>query len=278
MIEFWNDKESWVPDGPLLYSDGTPMLKTGWFDEIVAEATGVTIQPRNLDEFFAGIAAVQAVNSKRDHRVPGNGIDTLILPYIPGARQDRVNPTGDILHTLRTVGGMINQCNFKQVICADPHSKAVYGYINNLVEYPLVDIYAHLWKGYDAVIAPDKGGRGRASIAAGVLDKPVVFANKVRDVTNGHLTGFAVDVEAGKHYLVVDDICDGGGTFLGLGEKITEQDAFADLYVTHGIFSKGIYDLNKMYRNVYTTDTFITPVSKYMYKFPIVKDMRSLDA
>jgi ribose-phosphate pyrophosphokinase len=38
--------------------------------------------------------------------------------------------------------------------------------------------------------------------------------------------------------MVVDDICDGGRTFMGLGELIKEQTGRKPfLYVTHGIFS-----------------------------------------
>ncbi len=59
-------------------------------------------------------------------------------------------------------------------------------------------------------------------------------------------------------YLVVDDICDGGGTFLGLADKFWKQTSIStlDLYVTHGIFSKGVRELLRMYHNVYSTDSY----------------------
>ena len=45
----------------------------------------------------------------------------------------------------------------------------------------------------------------------------------------------------GKKCLIVDDICDGGGTFVGSAKLLIEAGADrVDLYVTHGIFSKGI--------------------------------------
>lgn len=274
MIEFFNDDKTWRITEQRLYSDNTPMIKPGeeMYTEIVREATGVEIRTTGIMELFAGLAFVLGVTASGGH------IKTLVLPYIPGARQDRVNPTGDVLCTLGMVGEMIRGCAFDRVIAADPHSHASHIWIDELVAYPLIDIYAHLWKGYDGVIAPDKGGRLRATIAAGVLGKPIVYADKTRDVSTGALTGFAVDVEAGKHYVVVDDICDGGGTFIGLLEKITEQGAYADLFVTHGIFSKGVETLlNAGYKNVYTTDTVDGQYNRRAHKFAITKDMRNFN-
>jgi ribose-phosphate pyrophosphokinase len=44
----------------------------------------------------------------------------------------------------------------------------------------------------------------------------------------------------GKTVLIIDDICDGGKTFLELGKKLKELGAKSVLlHVTHGIFSKG---------------------------------------
>lgn len=234
-----------------MYSDSTTMVKTDELAAIAEHADAIVLQPRGMASFIAGLSVIDGLWD-----VHGKAPSTLILPYIPGARQDRANPTGDVGFMLETVGRIINAYDFEKVVCADPHSSKAYDYINNLVEFPLVDIYAHLWKGYTGVIAPDKGGVGRATVAAGVLGKPLYLGGKVRDVSTGKLTGFEVEeLEAGGHYIVVDDICDGGGTFLGLGEKIREQGCFADLFVTHGIFSKGTDELKKIYKNIYTTNT-----------------------
>lgn len=46
-----------------------------------------------------------------------------------------------------------------------------------------------------------------------------------------------------KPILVMDDICDGGATFISLAKEIKAHELYNDqelwLYVTHGIFSKG---------------------------------------
>lgn len=260
-----------------MYSDSTTMVKTELFAQIVLDAHTVLLRPHTLASLLAGLSVVDGV---REH---GGKIRTLILPYIPGARQDRANPTGDVGFMLQTVANLINSYKFERVLVADPHSAVALRKIKNSEEYPLSYIYELLGTDYDAVIAPDKGASMRASVAAGVISreqfretstgKGIVFAEKHRDPATGKLSGFAVDVEEGKHYLVVDDICDGGGTFVGLGEKIKEQGATADLYVTHGIFSKGTSELKKFYQTIYTTDTRDINERNDVVIIPIVEGM-----
>jgi ribose-phosphate pyrophosphokinase len=232
-----------------LYSDNTPRIKTPDFDTICQKADTVVVKQGSLAEFVNAMFLVDSIALK------GGKIRKLILPFLPGARQDRVNIDGDVLFTASSVAQMINLRGFEQVISVDPHSRVMPGFIYNFVEFPLAKVYEKLPKSYDGVIAPDKGAKARARTAARVLNKTVTYADKVRDPATGSLSGFAVNVDEDKHYIVIDDIADGGGTFLGLGEKIAEQGATADLYVTHAIFSKGTDDLKKIYKNIYTTNS-----------------------
>lgn len=252
-----------------MYSDGTPMIKNEKFGEAVFDADTIVLRPNSLNEFVAGMFLVDAINDS------GGSIDRLVLPYLPGARQDRINPTGDVLFTALSVARMINERNFSRVISVDPHSPEMPSLIKNFVEYPLERVAARVYKGYGGVIAPDKGAKDRAERFAAVLGTDVTYASKTRDVSTGRLTGFGVDVEPGRHYLVVDDICDGGGTFLGLGEKIKEQGAHADLFVTHGIFSKGTDALKSIYKNIYTTNTREIHDRNDVSRFNVVREMEN---
>jgi ribose-phosphate pyrophosphokinase len=59
----------------------------------------------------------------------------------------------------------------------------------------------------------------------------------------------------GKECLILDDICDGGGTFTGLATELHKAEAQAvDLFVTHGIFSKG--GTLEGIRQIFTTDSY----------------------
>jgi len=252
-----------------MYSDGTPLVKTEDFEHIVEHADTMILRPHNLNEFVVAMFLVDAIGQA------GGRIKDLILPYVPGARQDRFNPTGDVLFTAKSVAQMINWRHFSRVVILDPHSEVTPSLIRNVEIFPLENVANRLWAGYGGVIAPDKGAHDRAKEVADTLNLDVTYGSKVRDVSTGALSGFDVTVEAGKHYLVVDDICDGGGTFVGLGEKIREQGAYADLFVTHGIFSKGTAELKKIYKNIYTTDSREIHERNDVMRINIVEEMEN---
>ena len=228
-----------------MYSDGTPLVK----QKIPSHVDSIVVQPHTFHSFVTAMFLVDSLN-EQDY-----WIKNLILPYVPGARQDRINPTGDILFTMKSVARMINDRNFSRVVVLDPHSSVAPALINRCSIFPLANVAKKMWQGYGGVIAPDAGASKRAEEVAAVLGVNVTQASKHRDVSTGRLSGFEVKVTPGVHYLVVDDICDGGGTFVGLGEKIKAQGAFADLYVTHPIFSKGTSVLKEYYKNIFTTDS-----------------------
>lgn len=253
-----------------MYSDNTPMVKTPDFMDIVNKADTMILRDGSLQGFVTAMFLYDSLYRS------GCAQMRLVLPYIPGARQDRINVEGDVLNTLRSVATMLNQRGFREVVVADPHSPVAEQVIKDIKVYPLERIYSHLWKGYTGVIAPDKGAKARAEAAGKTLGLPVFYGGKTRDVSTGRLTGFEVEeLPKGGHFIVVDDICDGGGTFIGLGEKIREQGCYADLFVTHGIFSKGTRAMKEIFKNIYTTDTrqINTDRRTQVMKFNIVDDM-----
>lgn len=255
-----------------MYTDGTPLVKTQGWDRIVNKADTMVVQPISMTEFVTAMfLAESVVDAKFD--AGATPLSRLVLPYLPGARQDRINPTGDVLFTARSVARMINRVGFERVVTLDPHSRVMPSFCSEMVEYPLSRV-AQFLPGGHTVIAPDAGAVLRANEVASAIGSNVICATKERDVSNGKLSNFSVDVEPGNHYLVVDDICDGGGTFLGLGEKIKEQGATADLYVSHGIFSKGTDELRRYYENIYTTNSFVGN-REGVRVIPVMKDMET---
>lgn len=107
-----------------------------------------------------------------------------------------------------------------------------------------------------AIVFPDKGAAKR--YGPGTFRVPVLQGDKKRDEVTGGLRGFHIDpaVANFKAALIIDDICDGGGTFVGLAEEIRKinPNIFLALYVSHGIFSKGMEPLEKVFNWVYTSD------------------------
>lgn len=247
------------------YPDGMPIISNpGYLGG--EEYPTLILRPKTLSSFVSAMFYCDAMEER------GHPINNLILPFIPGSRQDRLNPTGDYLFTLKSVAQMINQRNFDRVIVVDPHSLVAPALIDRCVVYEMRSFFLNwytTWNGtvvenpWDAVIAPDAGAAKRAFDAATALGVGFLQAEKHRDVSTGKLSGFACNgIEPDKHYLIVDDICDGGGTFEGLGQVIRSQGATADLFVTHGIFSKGTESLKQIFGTVYTTDTTLFPDTK----------------
>lgn len=114
------------------------------------------------------------------------------------------------------------------------------------------------------LLAPDKGAIQRVAQIAESMGLPSLFATKLRDYNTGRLTGVSVPDELYQydHIFVIDDICDGGGTFIQLAQAIQKPSTTLHLYVTHGIFSKGKSELEQYYSTIvalndWTTDTLI---------------------
>lgn len=185
----------------------------------------------------------------------------VLLPYLPGARADRGEPIGAAVYA-----EFLNSMVLSQIIAIDPHSQYIVDSVFGLTVYPFERIIKRELGNYGnhsyvGVIAPDEGARDRAKRAATVLGVPVYQAGKQRDFETGKLTGFYCESlpKTGK-LLLVDDICDGGGTFVGLADHLMNTENIyrdrLDLWVTHGIFSKGVHMLTDRFAHIYTTTSY----------------------
>jgi len=123
------------------------------------------------------------------------------------------------------------------------------------------------------LISPDGGALKKIYKVAEYLGGvEVIECSKKRDVKTGQLSGFRVyeDDLKGKHCMIVDDICDGGGTFLGLAEELRAKNAGAlSLAVSHGIFSKGVEVLTDQFDYVFTTNSFKDFDHDKLYQFSL---------
>jgi ribose-phosphate pyrophosphokinase len=113
------------------------------------------------------------------------------------------------------------------------------------------------WKP-QTILFPDEGANRRyCDQIAGSYDYGLAYATKKRDPLTGKLSGFEVpEIDPASRVMIVDDICDGGGTFIGIADKLGLPREQMALYVTHGIFSKGFGELMGRYRKIYTTNSF----------------------
>lgn len=202
--------------------------------------------------------------SQENYATKGSTKRVLILPYFPGARADRGQPFG-----LEVYADFIGTLILDQIIIFDPHSEEtvrqlkgsdVGGHITVVHSDELFDqvTMRAVLNQYDGIIAPDKGAVKRATAMADLAELPVFTATKKRDEGTGKLSGFTMEgLDPQKTYLIVDDICDGGGTFLGLAEASGLGPESIDLYVSHGVFSKNaLLNLSEKFAYIYTTNSY----------------------
>jgi len=180
----------------------------------------------------------------------------LVIPYLMGARFDRIMQTGDSFD-LKVIANLINSCNFPVVNLFDVHSKVSTDLIKNSRSHN----NSKLLKAYDkknvVLICPDKGALGRVDFYKQNLDiKDVVYCEKSRDLSNGNLTLTVKNPEKceGQNCVCVDDIADGGGTFLAIASQINP--AHFTLIVSHGIFSKGFLKLEEFFDEIITSNSY----------------------
>lgn len=191
----------------------------------------------------------------------------LFMPYSPAARQDKSDGTAPI-----TKGVMTRLFNSgRNVHVFDIHSP-LHGYNWRPTNWMPADLKLPLRPEVDFVIAPDRGALSRAHdfMEAYCPNAKLIEASKERNQSDGKLSNYVLPTlnKVGK-YLVVDDICDGGGTFNLLAyafhrEEVAAHGAELELFVSHGIFSKGVSQLLEYYKHIYTTDSF--------YRMPTVAD------
>jgi ribose-phosphate pyrophosphokinase len=184
----------------------------------------------------------------------GTPIYALHIPYFPYARQDRVCNPGEAL-SVKVMADLINSIEAKVVIVTDPHSDVTPALLNNVEVRTAEHCGIHDIIGSKLVICPDAGAEKRIQ----KLRVPYVMATKIRDVKTGDIIDTKLyDYEnkvPGKDVIIIDDICDGGRTFIELAKVLKAHGAASvSLYVTHGIFSKGHAVFQRLIDDVYHFD------------------------
>lgn len=165
----------------------------------------------------------------------------LTITYLPYARQDKW-PSNTSTFALQSFAPLLNSLKFNPVVIHDPHSKLALSLIkNSQAWYPQEELTKAIVKRQSDIICyPDKGALTKYREAYH-SNFPYMWGEKVRDQLTGQITSYEIfgNVE-GRKVMIVDDICDGGATFVLLAQKLLTSDAKeVSLFVTHGLFTKG---------------------------------------
>lgn len=178
----------------------------------------------------------------------------LVCPYILGGRSDAKFKTNQSFG-LKIVTNIINSCNFNKVITLSPHSAVTPALINNCSS---VDTFSWfpipLMPKHAVLISPDAGAYKKMVRFADMCNRVLIPANKVRNAEGAPEIKFDGSVKD-KDCFIIDDICDGGRTFIALGKALKDNGAATvSLVVDHGIFAYG-YKLENIDK-IFTTNSY----------------------
>ena len=177
--------------------------------------------------------------------------------YLMGMRCDRLFSMNEAF-TLKLVANVINSFNSSTVEVVEAHSNRTGDLIKNYcsVGSELHSVYEDHRHSH-VFCLPDKGAALRYRWI-----KDCITCEKVRDVATGELKGFSVgsivaDKEPNK-IMVMDDLCDGGGTFVGIAELLRKEYNPKELClaVVHAIQEEGIKRVASVYDKIYITNSY----------------------
>ena len=195
----------------------------------------------------------------------------LNVPYFLGARSDRKFEAGTSNYLKTVICPIINAQNFSRVTVLDPHSDVLEACLNNYHKHNNHRLVKDALTKIDnkdgaqsriCLVSPDAGAYKKIfDVAKEFNIDNIVTASKVRDIKTGKILRTEIptlDQHADLKYVIIDDICDGGRTFIELAKAIKGSRPSAKVYlvVTHGIFSAGFKELSQYFEGIYTTNSY----------------------
>tara|TARA_R110000782_G_scaffold80877_1_gene160060 strand:+ start:37 stop:996 length:960 start_codon:yes stop_codon:yes gene_type:complete len=264
----------------IYYPEGSTYFSTGSSNFRISKEISILIQARlnnfkDLELIICATKSLRELGIKKIH---------LYTPYFLGSRSDRKFEEGSNNYLKDVICPIINSLKFDSVTVLDPHSDVLEACLNNFKKgnnYSLVRsalnritnpkhtqkqslvnfIDKDLLQQF-VLVSPDAGAYKKIFDVAKEfnIDK-IITANKVRDLQSGNIIRTEVptlDQHEKLKYVIIDDICDGGKTFIELAKAIKMSRPTAQIYliVTHGIFSKGFDELNKYIEGIYCTNSY----------------------
>ena len=233
----------------LIYPDGQPHVSVR--PKVFVTSVRLVMSIRNPNELFIMSAMVNALRHDGVEKIE------LCVPYLMGARSDRLQIPGHSVD-LEVVAEVINSCGFIRVVVFDVHSDAaskMIGRLHNIENKYLVEKYHRPGA---IVICPDSGAYKKLPIVCSWNSSFVeyVTCTKQRDIETGRITLVVDDPKRceGRICVIVDDICDGGGTFLAIADQI--KPSHLTLIVSHGIFSKGFSVFSGKIDEIITSNSY----------------------
>jgi ribose-phosphate pyrophosphokinase len=197
-----------------------------YIEENVRGADTFIVQPtcppsdRNLMDLLIMVDAFRRSSAERI---------TAVIPYFGFARSDKKDrPRVPIASKL--VANLIEAAGVQRVLTMDLHASQIQGFFDIPVDHlyaapEFINYYQENSMPNLTVVSPDTGGAERARAYAKRLDAGLALCDKRREKANvAEVMNVVGDVK-GKNCLVVDDMCDTGGSLTKVAEALRKAGA-----------------------------------------------------
>lgn len=168
---------------------------------------------------------------------------TTVIPYFGYARQDR-KTDGRTPISAKLVANLISTAGADRVLTIDLHAGQIQGFFDiptdNLIAAPVIerDIRERFRTKDLTVVSPDVGGVVRARSLADRIEAGLAIVDKRRSKPGESEVMNIIGDVTGRRCVMVDDICDSGGTLINAALALREAGAQeVSAYVTHGVLS-----------------------------------------
>lgn len=251
ILNLVNLEESDIKYALSRFPDGEVQISLGEFSH--KDQICVRCRITNAEELFI---VTQIIDILDRHDVYYN----INIFYLMGMRMDRVMDFNRPF-TLKVIGKMLNDSNAETIAILEPHSDIIYDcrlgnkFATLFLEKPVRP--ENLTTDYQLVL-PDAGAVERY----GYFSEDAISCSKIRDISTGKILEIKIDnpeIIGNRPLMVIDDLCDGGGTFCRIAEalgKLGVSKERLNISVVHMVNSRGIENLSKNFNHVWFTNSY----------------------
>ena len=254
ILNLTNPEESEVKYSISRFPDGEVQITLGEFSR--KDEMDVKCRITSAEELFI---LMQVADILRRHGMRFS----ISIYYLMGMRMDRVMDFNRPF-TLRMVVDILDSLCATSIAIFCPHSKVTTQLFRktevvSLEPVQWMDEQKYFWDECQVVL-PDAGAAER--YFGGNVPPGIIVGEKVRDVETGKILSIKVKnpeaIDGRWPLIMIDDLCDGGGTFVGLAKAIHEvkPDAIINIAVSHMVNPKGIENLSKNFNHVFFTNSY----------------------
>lgn len=244
-------------------------------DEVVRDQDIFLVQPCPApvnDHVMELVLYLDAFRRASAHSV------TVVIPYFPYARQDRMAKGREAI-SARVVANLLESSGASRVIFVDIHNMAIQGFFNIPVDplsaIPVLGEYFHKPQFANAaIVSPDVGRAGLAGVYAEFLNLPLVVMHKRRTGPKETHTTHVVGDIRGRTPIVIDDLIASGSVMKQI-DALYQQGAEGQTYfsITHPVLlptALEILEHDERIARLVVTNTLPIPPEKQHRKLEVL--------